>query len=263
MPTRTILIRFTLCFCGLLNAFLASAAVAAPPSAIERVLVVSIDGLRPDLMLLADAPNLRALMHTGSYSLFAQTIHDAYTLPSHVSMLTGVLPEKHGVTWNDYTEDSYPEVPTLFELAKKRGLTTAMAVAKMKFIVFAKPGVLDWKYIANEDSTTDADVAREACKIMTEHQPKVMFVHFGDVDIAGHAHGWGSAEQLKKIHEVDAHLGTVLGALWSLKLDDSTLIIVTADHGGSGLGHGPDDMPSKFIPWIAVGPGVRKDFDLT
>src|SRR5207248_4166515 len=84
-----------------------------------RVIVISIDGLRPDLLLRGDMPTARALMAAGSFTMFARTIADPYTLPAHVSMLTGVPPEPHGITWNDYTEDSYPDVPTLFDLAKK------------------------------------------------------------------------------------------------------------------------------------------------
>src|SRR5207253_5330616 len=99
-----------------------------------RVIIFSIDGLRPDLLLRGDMPTARALMSAGSFTMFARTIADPYTLPAHVSMLTGVPPEKHGITWNDYTEDSYPEVPTLFDLAKKNGFSTAMVTAKMKFI---------------------------------------------------------------------------------------------------------------------------------
>jgi hypothetical protein len=38
---------------------------------------------------------------------------------------------------------------------------------------------------------------------------------------------------------------------------------VTSDHGGAGKDHEMNDSRSHFIPWIASGPGVRKDFDLT
>src|SRR4051812_25097984 len=88
--------------------------VPPPPVATlaARVLIISIDGLPPDVLLRANAPNLGSLMAAGSFSLFARTIPYAYTLPAHVSMLTGASPEKHGVTWNDYIEQSYPSVPT-------------------------------------------------------------------------------------------------------------------------------------------------------
>ncbi len=82
---------------------------------------------------------MRSLVTKGSYTFWAETTPEAYTLPCHVSMLTGVSAEKHGVTWNEYIEQSYPNVLTLFEIAKKAGYSTAMATGKMKFIVFARP----------------------------------------------------------------------------------------------------------------------------
>ncbi len=257
----------------------------APPRAVpawkanpdvRRVLIVSIDGLRPDLLLRADAPNVRALMKRGSYTMWARTIADAYTLPAHLSMLTGVTSEKHGITWNDYTEDSYPQTPTIFDLAKKKGLSTAIAVAKMKFIVLKRPGMIDFPFIADEDKQGDADVVREAVKIIREHKPAVMFVHLANVDVVGHAEGWGSAKQIEAIHLADAQLGEVLEAMRGAgageggagagaggKLEEHTLILLSSDHGGSGRGHGPDDAPSADVPWIAAGPRVRENFDLT
>jgi hypothetical protein len=46
------------------------------------------------------------------------------------------------------------------------------------------------------------------------------------------------------------------------KVREHTLIILSADHGGQGRTHGPNDVRSRHIPWIANGPGVRKDYDL-
>src|SRR5688572_17406387 len=77
-----------------------------------RLLIVSIDGLGGDLLLKARVPEIRRLMKRGAYTLQARTIDPPYTVPAHVSMLTGVLPETHGVTWNDHIEQAYPEVPT-------------------------------------------------------------------------------------------------------------------------------------------------------
>src|SRR5689334_12837495 len=55
----------------------------------DHVVVVSIDGLRPDAIARFKAPTLTRLMHEGRYSLSAQTISLSLTLPSHTSMLTG------------------------------------------------------------------------------------------------------------------------------------------------------------------------------
>src|SRR5690348_13216054 len=66
----------------------------------NHVVVVSIDGLRPDAIARFKAPTLTRLMSEGRYSLSAQTIALSLTLPSHTSMLTGVDSDQHGVTWN-------------------------------------------------------------------------------------------------------------------------------------------------------------------
>jgi predicted AlkP superfamily pyrophosphatase or phosphodiesterase len=117
-----------------------------PVPGIDHVLIISVDGLRPDVLLRADTPNLHLLFHSGSFTFWARTTAQSITLPSHVSMLTGVVPEVHAILWNSdmpFSEPVYPAVPTLFELAKKAGMSTAMVAGKAKFVVFDKPGVLD------------------------------------------------------------------------------------------------------------------------
>jgi hypothetical protein len=44
---------------------------------------------------------------------------------------------------------------------------------------------------------------------------------------------------------------------------DRTVWILTADHGGAGFEHSPEDATRQFVPWVVAGPTVRKNFDLT
>src|SRR5688500_12248748 len=66
----------------------------------RRVLVISVDGLRPDLLLRSDTPNMHRLFRSGCYTFWARTVPQGITLPSHTSMLTGVTPRRHGIEWN-------------------------------------------------------------------------------------------------------------------------------------------------------------------
>jgi hypothetical protein len=237
-----------------------------PVEAIKHVLVVSIDGLRPDLLLLANAPNARKLMARGSYSMWAQTTPQSITLPSHISMLAGVTPNRHGILWNSdlpLEYPLYPNVPTLFEAAKRHGYSTAVAAGKDKFDVFDRPGVLDWRWIPNKGAVKTTAVIGPACDIIKQHKPDAMLVHLPTVDSTGHDKGWGTPEQIKAIEGADEALGWLVASLEDAKLTDSTLMIVSADHGGAVRGHGPEDPRSRHIPWIAVGPGLRKGYDLT
>jgi len=104
---------------------------------------------------------------------------------------------------------------------------------------------------------------RRRWKFIEAKKPDLLFVHFPDVDGVGHAKGWGSAEQLACIEKTDRQLGELLAALDRAGLRASTFFLVTSDHGGAGLTHGADDARSRHIPWVVVGPGVRKNFDLT
>jgi hypothetical protein len=263
------MIRFVT-FVLLVPLLLISPATAAPATKpvgeIRRVMIISIDGLRPDLLLRADAPVMRKLMNDGSYTLWARTTAASTTLPSHVSMLTGVTPEVHAIMWNAdllLARPVYPAVPTLFEIAKRYGHTTALAAGKSKFEMVAKPGTINFEYITRAEKCETPEVTDHALTILHEHQPDVMFVHLPSVDNVGHAKGWGSPEQMGAIAQSDACVGQILGALDELKLADQTLVILTSDHGGAGRTHGPDDPRSRTIPWIVRGPGIRRNFDLT
>jgi len=237
-----------------------------PVAAITHVCVISIDGLRPDLLLLANTPNIHAMMLHGAYTMWARTTPNSITLPSHVSMMTGVSPRRHSIEWNrdfDLPEPIYPAVPTLLEAAKRHGYTTAVVAGKSKFEIFDRPGVLDWKWIPKTVQCETADVLPHAVEIIREHKPEVMLIHFPSVDNTGHAIGWASRQQMRAIEDADDAVGQVLNAIDDAGLTDSMLVIVTADHGGAGKDHGPDDPRSRHIPWVASGPKVRQHHDLT
>jgi arylsulfatase A-like enzyme len=238
-----------------------------PIPAVEHVCIISIDGLRPDRALWADMPNLRALARAGSYSWWARTTAVAVTLPSHVSMLTGVQPSKHGIDWNwdiPLSQPVYPRVPTIFELARQAGYSTALVSGKSKFSFLNKPGTVTHAAIVEENRyPANAEVVADASRIIETHKPQLLFIHFPDVDATGHGRGWGSAEQLAAIEETDRQLGEVLAAMERAGTRASTTLIISADHGGAGRSHGPEDPRSRHIPWIINGPGVQAGFDLT
>jgi arylsulfatase A-like enzyme len=238
-----------------------------PAPSDERVLILSIDGLRPDVMLRAETPYIRGLLDRGSFSLWARTTEASVTLPSHTTMVTGVSPEKHKITWNRDVPDSelyHPRYPTLFELAKQAGYTTALVSGKSKFIALNKPGTIDFVQIpATRKNFTDAEIADRAADLIAEHTPHVMMTHFPGADTAGHSRGWGTAAQIEAIENIDKQVGRVIAAVEEAGVFDSTLIILTSDHGGAGRTHGKEDPRSRHIPWIAVGPAVRRNQDLT
>jgi predicted AlkP superfamily pyrophosphatase or phosphodiesterase len=123
-------------FCFVVTSIFALAAHAAP------VLMISIDGLKPEYITQADAhgmkiPYLRTLIANGTYAEGVVGIWPTITYPSHTTLLTGVWPDEHGITnnqefdplqkfggaWNWYAAGI--RVPTLWQAAHKAGLRTA------------------------------------------------------------------------------------------------------------------------------------------
>jgi len=255
----------------LILAFVTTRALAEPVrpvGGVERVLIISVDGMRPDVMLRADMPKIRSLMANGCFTMYAVTTDLAVTLPSHASMLTGVTPAKHGITYNtdDIPADAphFPMRPTLFELAKRAGYSTALIAGKSKFDSLVKPGTCDVMIVPPvKEQFSDEKVGDHACSTLQSYKPQVTFVHFAGADRTGHSVGWGTPEQIATLEIIDRQIGRVLETLDALQLRNTTLVIVSADHGGSGLNHGANDPRSRYIPWIASAPATLQNYDLT
>jgi phosphopentomutase len=169
-------------------------------------------------------------------------------------MLSGVGPEKHKIIWNEINlELGIIEVPTLFSLAHEAGLSTAMVVGKPKFEHLVIPGSVDDYIYAG---FTDSQVVKEAVQVIEAGLPDLLFIHLPDVDSAGHLSGWMSSDQLEAIALTDHQVGKVVSALEAGGELETSLLIITADHGGHERLHGSDLPEDMTIPWLAVGPGI-------
>lgn len=225
-----------------------------PTALASRVVILSIDGLRPDAISLAPMPNLMALMQSGAYSLTAQTVYPSVTLISHTSMLSGLCPAKHGVYWNDYLPNlGYAQGTDLFDIAHAAGIRTDMVVSKQKLIQITEPSSLDNFLFVNDRDTVVVE------RLLADFPGDfgVLFIHFGITDGMGHSYGWLSPQQLSVLFRADQALGQLMGELEARNLRNETLFIVSADHGGHGTTHGSNSPEDMTIPWIAVGPGIQ------
>lgn len=249
-------------------ALLAACSVRAPLPAPEgaraqHVIIVSIDGLRGDAIEDAGAGELRALMEGGAYTTRARTIVPSLTLPSHTSMLTGVGPEVHGVSWNDDGVRSETggsvTVPTVFDVAAARGLRTAAFVGKTKLRYLFRDTVP--RVVVAPPSTREPWDARAVSSEVLHHlrfrRPNLMFVHLGDADLAGHAFGWRTLRYRAAVRGTSRAVDRIR-QMADRAFGDRYVLIVTADHGGTGRAHGTDQDGDVLIPWIVYGAPVRR-----
>ncbi len=138
---RCLYVSLTLGIAALWSVFFPGTCRAQEAKARTPVVLVSIDGLKPEYVLGADAhglkiPNLRRFLKEGTYASGVHGVVPTVTYPSHTTMLTGVSPAKHGIYanttfdplrknfggWYWYAEDI--QVPTLWGAARDARLTT-------------------------------------------------------------------------------------------------------------------------------------------
>ncbi len=223
---------------------------------IERVLLVTFDGLRPEAINQAPMDNLIYMARGSSYTLNAKTIFPPWTLPAHTSMLDGMCQSKHGVTWNEYIpENGYAVGTDIFDLAHAAGLKTVMVVGKEKLRQVTEPASTDVFIFKDHSIGEDPAIAKSAVQEM-KNGFDLMFVHFPNGDIVGHESGWLSKRQLTAYHEEDIAFKTLLDGLVANQLERTTLVIVTSDHGGQGTNHITRQAEDMTIPWIMAGPGI-------
>lgn len=227
----------------------------------DHVIVISVDGLRPDAIAKYEAKTIQRLMREGRYSLTAQTIAPSNTLPSHTSMLTGVDVDAHGITWNsDKTgQFGHVKVPTVFGLAHDAGYATAAFFSKPKFHHIDAPNTIDHVKAPKGGSIPwNAGKTVSLVRAHLDHAtPNLMFVHLADADFVGHSFGWMGWMYGMAVRDADAAIADVLRAADERFGRGRYTVLLTADHGGHGKRHGSTDPRDTTIPWIVWGAGVQ------
>lgn len=247
-----------------------------------KAIMFMLDGLRADVLEAADAPNIAKLRagswqggYRGLWSLTGRTVPDAMpsSAPNHVTLATGVVAAKHGVSRNGLTKDGkYAQWPTwLARVVEARPGTTALYAFSWNENkdLGAHPKV---RFIGQPDEAN----ARELPKIMAAPDAPDAVLYYIDLpDHFGHGTGfypYGNG-YLHAVHEADAWVGATLDAIASRPSfkDEDWLVAVTGDHGGYTYAHGMWGGHASTVPLVAAGrhleqgriPGTPYHYDLT
>ncbi|MFF3595953.1 alkaline phosphatase family protein [Kitasatospora indigofera] len=234
-----------------------------------KTLVIGIDGTRYDKLLLADAPRIKALMAAGltaPSSLYADPLSPTVSGPGWSTIATGVWPDKHGVKENTFAGSRFNTYPSL----GKRLETASSATSTL--VVSSWNPVADTIFNGGADlriaeSENDNRTAADAADYLAHGNPDATFLHFDQVDEAGHGYGGASSQYLAAIHSVDTLVGQVVDAVKSRPAyaSEDWLILVTTDHGHTDAGgHGGNSASERQTFVVADGAGyapgsIRRD----
>jgi len=223
------------------------------PIEVTHVIVISIDGARPDAILQADTPVMQDLAETGIVDWQAQTVYQPVTIPAHTSLLTGLDTDEHQIRHNNFTTIRIP-YPTFISIAQAEGYQTAIIAGKEKFLTFHQDEDSFYEFVR----TGDPGVIDKAIELLDEGY-EVLFVHLPNTDFFGHLLGWMSDTYIYELSNTDANIGRLVEALDDLEIRDTTLLIITSDHGGHDTVHGQNIPEDMTIPMILNGAGVDPD----
>lgn len=237
----------------------------------KRVVMLSLDGIRPDGLAQAKTPNLDRLFRRGvfSHTTLVEASTPTYTLPSWTTLLTGGGSECHGVSSNSWTKgsgsalegfrDAEGYVPSVFTILKAKGVKTAFYYNWSPLINSYNPNDFDEESCVAEEAY-EANFDR-AFDFISTHRDERQLIFLYDVhtDNTGHRQGWMSEAYLTAIEESDSAIGRLLSRLANAGFLADTHFLFLSDHGGHGTGHGSRIPTDEIVPWGIVGPGIRRN----
>jgi len=284
-------------------ALLLLSSVAGYTQPVKHVVIISIDGFRPDFYRDPSwgAVNMQQMAQGGISADGVNSVFPTLTFPNHTTIITGARPANHGIFFNapfvpDQEEESDEwhwyakdiKTKTLWGAAREAGQLTAsvnwpvsagapvdynIPVIKGKgqtqLAVTAAnstpAGILDTVqlYATGKfdriDFNTNADylvmdenVARIAGYFMRRYKPNLLTLRLSCVDHFEHIEGRSGKLVSRAVSGADRAIRTVIESVERAGLTDSTLIIVTGDHGFV-------DFQSQLTPnnWLAEAGLIR------
>lgn len=226
----------------------AAAGAAAVVATTPKLLLVSIDGLRADMLDRGITPNLSRIAHDGVRARWMTPSYPSLTFPNHYTLVTGLHPNHHGIIHNSMQEEALgrfqvnlPEAVTdsrwwggepIWVGAEKAGLRSATWSWPGSEAAIQGVRPSQWRVYSPDVPLADRvdDVLRWVGDDGPD-APRLVTLYMEQVDKAGHHYGPDSPEYAAAIVQVDTAIGRLLDGLAARGLDDSTNLIVVSDHG--------------------------------
>lgn len=224
---------------------------APAPDAEQAVVLVSLDGFHPDYLKRGVTPHLAALARGGVRAEWMTPSFPTKTFPNHYTLVTGLLPDHHGIVSNNMLDDSLGT----FRMSIRKAVQDARWWGGEPIWVTAEQqgvtaGAMFWPgseapikgirpshWMPFDNAFPDAArVDSVLAWLAPPAGPSARFVtlYYSDVDGAGHSHGPNAGVELDDaLRNVDAMIGRLVAGIAERGMSDRVNIIVVSDHGMS------------------------------
>ncbi len=214
------------------------------------VILVSIDGYRPDYTAKYGPPVLSEIRNTGAVADAMVPVFPSKTFPNHLSLITGMQAEHHGIVANYFFDFSRPLGKQVYLLSDTAAVSDGTWYQAEPFWVTAEKqgmrtacffwpaseaqihGVRPSYYKAYDHTVTNAqrvDGVLDWLKLPESVRPHFITLYFSDVDSKGHQFGPDSAEVKNAVLEIDQQLGRLFDGIKSTGLPVN--VVIVSDHG--------------------------------
>ncbi len=209
------------------------------------VIMISLDGTRPGDVTAASMPRLDALARRGARAEGLTPPTPANTFPSHVTLVTGVAPETHGIVNNYFIDPKRgvfrrKQIPTWIEVEPLWSYLAGEGVTSASYHWVGSEG--EWRsgrgprYWQPFSSATSASQKVEQILAWLDlpdpdRRPHFITAWFHGADHAGHVSGPGSDEALRALRRQDPAIETLVAGIKDRGLWPSTTLLIVSDHG--------------------------------
>ncbi len=233
-----------------------------PQSGVRRVIIVVLDGLRPDAIDAFNLTTIDRVMRSGASSRSARTIDPPLTTAAMTSLMTGVRPCQHGITGDHvFIPRSTGWLTPMPKALADSGFPSTAFLAELPTLmkgigarVGRRLGFGTTRFVGRRA----ADILATARTTLRVQRRGLIVLHWPDVDRAGHQHGWMSPAYAAACRDLDVAFSDLCSAI-DLESDSSTMLIALADHGGGGAAsndHESHHPLDTTIPLVFAGPGI-------
>jgi predicted AlkP superfamily pyrophosphatase or phosphodiesterase len=222
-------------------ALLAAGSVRAETA--PTVILISLDGTRPVDLEGADLPHFTALRKRGAWAARLTPVFPTNTFPNHATLVTGVVPDVHGLVNNDFVDPERGEFhkaadPTwllaepLWSIAAQHGVTSA------SYYWVGSEG--PWRsgrgpryWLPFDDGTPDKKKVKQILAWLAgpEPRPRLVTAWFHGADRQGHSRGPGMPATRKALAIDDAAIGELVAGLDARGAFAHTTLLIVSDHG--------------------------------
>ncbi|MBW2232596.1 MAG: alkaline phosphatase family protein [Deltaproteobacteria bacterium] len=227
-------------FCALV----ALSAAAAEP---VRVVLISLDGTRPADITRESVPSLVAAGERGAVALRLIPSIPANTFPSHVTLVTGVAPELHGLVNNVFLDPergvfekediaTWIEVEPLWSLLAAEGIPSASYYWVGSEEPWRSGRGPRWskKFSSRTGEEKKVEQILAWLDLPADESPHFITSWFHGADHAGHRYGVGSEAVQRSLQKQDLSISRLIDGIGERELWPTTTLIFVSDHGMVG-----------------------------